>query len=170
MLKKNTIYYLIYGKKLGKQEGGIYYCFERNEWVRDEKNLITDYLMGYDPCEPDYSPYKTGNLDIIDKIETIPLEKAIQIQNEQLLAFLKERWNKELAPKKQEWDEGPGWPAKLVKTSFNLNGLEYTLNSVDLGYTDSGFDQGFMESVQGYLKYELEAAGATDVYNEGFLD
>ncbi len=70
MTKKKTVYYLIYGKILGKQEDGIYYCFERNEWVLDNKILITDYLMGYDPCEPDDSPYKIGNLDIIDKIET----------------------------------------------------------------------------------------------------
>lgn len=111
-----------------------------------------------------------GDPGIVDKFETVPFEKAIKLQNEQTLALLKEKWKIELAQRKKEWDENPGWPAKLVTTSFKLNGIDYILNSVDLGYTDGGFDQGLMESVQGYLRGELEAVGATDVYNDGFID
>ena len=74
------------------------------------------------------------------------------------------------AEKKAEWDKDPGWPAKLVETRFVLNGIEYTIQPQDLGLTDSCWDQGFMESFQGILRKDLEAAGATKVYNLGFLD
>ena len=78
-----TTYYLIRNRTLGKRENGIYYLFKDGNWVPDIKNSILDRLMGYDPNEPDGSPYKTGNMDIMDTIETITEEQALRFINEQ---------------------------------------------------------------------------------------
>ncbi len=90
--------------------------------------------------------------------------------DQQIIDSLIDKWKKELVSKKEERDKDPGWPAKLVKTQFTLNGNRYTITPKDLGLTDDCWDQGFMESIQGDLRKDLEEAGATDIYNLGFLD
>ena len=165
-----TTYYWIREVRLGKKDENGYFLFEKNQWVKDEKNYILDKLMGYDPCEPDDSPYKMGNLSIMDEVEEITEERAKEIMNQMTIDFLKEKWKKDLVTKKEEWDKAPGWPAKLVETRFTLNGIEYTILPQDLGLTDDCWDQGFMETIQSDLKRDLEAIGATDIYNLGFLD
>ena len=165
-----TTYYWIREVRLGKKDENGYFLFEKNQWVKDEKNYILDKLMGYDPCEPDDSPYKMDNLSIMDEVEEITEERAKEIMNQMNIDFLKEKWKKDLVAKKKEWDKAPGWPAKLVETRFTLNGIEYTILPQDLGLTDDCWDQGFMETIQGGLKRDLEEIGATDIYNLGFLD
>lgn len=97
-------------------------------------------------------------------------EKAVQLINEQIICFLKEKWKKDMVSEKEEWDKKPGWPAKLVSTKFTLNGIEYKLGPRDIGLNDDCWDQGFMETFQGRMEKDLIACGATKVYNCGFLD
>ncbi len=78
-----TTYYLIRNRTLGKREDGNYFLFKDGNWVPDTKNTILDRLMGYDPNEPDGSPYKTGNMDIMDTIDAITEEQALKLINEQ---------------------------------------------------------------------------------------
>ena len=165
-----TTYYWIRVVRLGKKDENGYFLFEKNQWVKDRKNYILDKLMGYDPCEPDDSPYKMDNLSIMDEVEEITEERAKEIMNRMIIDYLKEKWKKDLVEKKKEWDKKPGWPAKLVETEFTLNGSKYTILPQDLGLTDDCWDQGFMETIQGDLKTDLEANGATEVCNFGFID
>lgn len=90
--------------------------------------------------------------------------------NNEKIEFLKEKWKKDFLKEKEEWDKKPGWPAKLVETRFRLNGEEYSIGPVDIGLTDDCWNQGFMESVQGMIKADLEKAGATDIVSLGFID
>lgn len=75
-----AIYYLIREKRLGKKEGGRYYLYTDGAWVPDEKNIIMDRLMGYDPN--DDSPFGFGSLSIMDEIEEIPESRTIKIMNQ----------------------------------------------------------------------------------------
>ena len=165
-----TAYYLILKNRLGKEEDGRYFLFENAKWIPDTGNVIRDRLMGYDPCEPEDSPYRTVCLSIMDQIEQIPEDRAVQLINEQIICFLKEKWKKDMVNEKEEWDKKPGWPAKLVSTEFTLNGIEYKLGPRDIGLNDDCWDQGFMETFQGRMEKDLIACGATKVYNHGFLD
>ncbi|MBR2749984.1 MAG: hypothetical protein IKD90_02480 [Clostridiales bacterium] len=164
-------YYLIRGKTLAKREEG-YNCFLFNDgkWDWDEKNVLLDRLVGYDPDEPDDSPYKTGSSCVMNEIEELTFEEAMRILNEKTIGFLIRKWKDDLAAVKTEWDEKPGWPAKLVTTSFILNGMKYTLVPEDLGLTDDCWDQGLMEKFQGEICKVLKKYGATSVVNSGFID
>ena len=86
------------------------------------------------------------------------------------IALLKEKWKKDFAEEKKAWDQDPGWPAKLVETTFVLNGKEYSIGPEDIGLTCNCWDQGFMETVQGRIRQDLVDCGATDVYSLGFID
>lgn len=90
--------------------------------------------------------------------------------NEQIIFELKEKWKECFREAKEKWNQDPGWPAKLVSTTFVLNGVKYTIEPPDLGLSYDPWDQGFMESIQGDIRKDLEECGATDVYNTGFLD
>ena len=73
-------YYLILNRKVGKQEeNGSYYIFRNGEWHLDSDNEIFDWLIGYDPSEPPDSPYRIGCLDILNEIEEISYEKAMEL-------------------------------------------------------------------------------------------
>ena len=76
-----VIYYLIMQRRLGKKDGDRFYLYYDGTWVPDEKNVIMDRLMGYDPY--DDSPYGFGSLSIMDEIEEIPEDRAIQFLNQQ---------------------------------------------------------------------------------------
>ncbi len=80
---KTTTYYLIRNHTIGKRKDGSYYLFKNGSWVPDTKNTIIDRLMGFDPSEPEGSPYRTGNMSIIDEIETISEEQALKLIDEQ---------------------------------------------------------------------------------------
>jgi len=77
----NTTYYLILNKQLGKEEDGKYYLYTNGNWVPDTKSTILGRLMGFDPSEPADSPYAMGNMDIMDTIEPITEQQAIEFIN-----------------------------------------------------------------------------------------
>ena len=164
----NITYYLIREKRLGKKEDDRYYLYKNREWVLDENNVIRDHLMGYDPN--DDTSFGFGSLSVSDEIEEITEEEAVKFENELIIDYLKEKWKKDIVLEKEEWDKNPGWPAKLVETRFTLNGIKYVIEPRDLGLKDDCWDQGFMESFQETLMTDLEANGAIEVYNLGFLD
>ena len=69
----DTTYYLIYERIVGRKEDDSFFLLSNGEWITDNANVIRDHLMGYDPGEPEGSPY---NLSIMDEIEVISSEKA----------------------------------------------------------------------------------------------
>lgn len=164
----NVTYYLIREKRLGKKTNDGYFLYDGRGWIPDERNVIRDHLMGYDPN--DDTPYGFGSLSIMDEIEEITEERAIRTMNQQTIDNLIAKWKKDFVKDKEEWDKNPGWPAKLVETEFTLNGITYALEPNDLGLTDDCWDQGFMETIQGRMTKDLEACGAVNIYNHGFID
>lgn len=79
---KTTTYYLILNRQLGKEEDGKYYLYTNGNWVPDTKSTILGRLMGFDPSEPEDSPYAIGNMDIMDTIEVITEQQATKFINQ----------------------------------------------------------------------------------------
>ena len=77
----NTTYYLILNNQLGKEEDDKYYLYTNGSWIPDTKSTILGRLMGFDPSEPADSPYAMGNMDIMDTIELITEQQAIEFIN-----------------------------------------------------------------------------------------
>ena len=75
-------YYLILEHIVGMRKNGIYYLYEDGEWRVDERCMIMDRLMGYDPSEPPGSPFGIGNDSIMDEIEDITYEEAMELIGE----------------------------------------------------------------------------------------
>ena len=174
MEEKKTVYYLIHDRVIAKREkDGDYnrdYILREGKWVVDSDHVIMDHLAGYDPSEPEDSPYRFGSTSVLMEMDEISLEQATLIINQQILDTLKDKWKVEFAAKKEEWDKKPGWPAKLVETKYTLNGLKYSLLPIDIGLTYDCWDQGFMETIQSDIEKDLKLYGATEIYNFGFLD
>ena len=74
-------YYLIRERRLGKVTDQGSYLFVNGVWVEDERNVIRDHLMGYDPG--DDSPFGFGSLSIMDEIEEITEEEAQKFMAQQ---------------------------------------------------------------------------------------
>lgn len=171
-----TTYYLIRERAIGKREGDELqardYLFKEGKWEPDRDSVIKDHLIGYDPSEPEGSPYWCGNTSIMDEMTEIPEERAFRLMGEQVVSILTEKWKVSFAEEKKAWDADPRWPAKLVKTECTLFGVEYTILPEDIGLTDGCWDQGFMECIQSELKRDLIEYGADSdrVYNLGFID
>ncbi len=72
-------YYLILNRTVGKEVNGQYYLFKEGKWERDLRCEIFRRLIGFDPSEPDDSPYACGATDILEEIEEISYEKAMKL-------------------------------------------------------------------------------------------
>lgn len=84
-----------------------------------------------------------------------------------------QKWRSKMDECRKEWEDryGEGWPAKLVETQFVFQGQPYHYFPDDIGLERrNSWDEGLMEHLQPYIQKDLEAAGATDVFNMGFLD
>ena len=79
-----VVYYLIKGRTLGKRvkdtdkSFGTDYLYSNGEWVYDNANVIMDKLMGYDSWEPPGSPYWDMSATVLDEIEEITEEQALE--------------------------------------------------------------------------------------------
>jgi len=174
MKEKNITYYLIWemtvAKRVKRETYYEDYLFREGKWFKDEGHVIMDHLVGYDASEPEDSPYRIGSTSVLMEMDEISEKEAVSVMNQQILALLKGKWRDKFTEKKQAWDKAPGWPAKLVKTTFMLNGKKYTIGPKAIGLSSDCWDQGFMESIQGDISKDLEEYGAADIYNSGYLD
>ena len=84
--------------------------------------------------------------------------------------MLLEDWKEKYRDAKAEWDKKPGWPAKLMNTSFCLYGTRYTIYPEDLGLGSDPLDEGFMMSIQKDLENDLLEAGASEISHSGEMD
>jgi hypothetical protein len=72
-------YYLIRGRRLGMARDDGYFLFDNGEWKADERNVILDHIMGFDPSDDSF--YGFGNAQIMDEMEEITEEQAIAFMN-----------------------------------------------------------------------------------------
>ena len=166
-------YYLMQDR--GIVARGVYFDnwifdFDSREWIKDTKCIISDALMGYDPGEPEGSPYGIGSTSEMDEIKHIDYKTAMQFISDTIVQNLINKWKGKYAQAKAEWDKKPKWPAKQVSTSFYLYGKRYVLKPEDFGWDKTSFDEGFMESIQKELEKDLMAVGATEITSSGELD
>ena len=78
-MSDKATYYLILERQVGKREDGKYYLFKDGKWEVDTENAIKDRLVGYDPSEPIDSPYRFGNGSVMDEIEKISCQRALEL-------------------------------------------------------------------------------------------
>lgn len=78
-MEEKTIYYLIFGRLVGKADKQGYYLFRDGRWVQDTEFVILDHLFGYDPYEPEGSPYAMYNSSIMEEMEEITADQAAML-------------------------------------------------------------------------------------------
>ncbi|MCC8046582.1 MAG: hypothetical protein LIP12_14020 [Clostridiales bacterium] len=74
-----TAYYLIEDYCLGKEEAGRYYLYQNGKWEPDTENRIMDHKVGFDPLEPEDSPYRFGNYSVMAEMQEISENEAISL-------------------------------------------------------------------------------------------
>ncbi len=163
-------YYLIYERLVGKANEQVYYLFQNGYWVPDKGHVILDHLYGYDPYEPEGSPYAMYNSSVMDEMEEIERDQAVRICGRQLYDYLIKKWKDDFHEAKLEWDKKPLWPAKCVGTSYEYEGYSYGIEPTDLGLTMDPYDQGFMELIQEDIENDLKKHGADNIQSGGLLD
>lgn len=76
-------YYLIRDRIVARRESNGDSVRDRifvdGEWVDDSGHKIMDHLMGFDPSEPEGSPYRFGNTDVLMEMDEISEEDAKRI-------------------------------------------------------------------------------------------
>lgn len=76
-------YYLIRDRIVARRESNGDSVRDRifvdGEWVDDSGHKIMDHLMGFDPSEPERSPYRFGNTDVLMEMDEISEEDAKRI-------------------------------------------------------------------------------------------
>ncbi|MBO7677358.1 MAG: AAA family ATPase [Erysipelotrichaceae bacterium] len=82
---KNIIYYLIDERQLGKKEDERFYLYKDGKWLEDSDLYILGKLNGYDPYEPDESPYKWGSTSVMDEIKEIDEKQAREYMKQVIL-------------------------------------------------------------------------------------
>ncbi len=79
MERKEHFYYIKNRDLVGRGAGFDHQIFRDGRWVEDDGWLINDRLVGYDPDEPPGSPYGFGSLGIMDEMEEITKDEAMEI-------------------------------------------------------------------------------------------
>ena len=96
---------MIKGKTIAKrEENGVdsrHYLLKDGKWTEDSDHVVMDHLVGFDPSEPEDSPYGFGSTDIMDEMEAIPGKEAVPLINRQILDVLKEKWKGDFTVKKE---------------------------------------------------------------------
>ena len=94
MKETNRTYYLVWERLVAKREESekIYedYIFRDGEWFPDNEHIIMDHLVGYDPSEPEDSPYRIGSTSVLMEMDEISEQDAVEIMNRQTLSIQKE--------------------------------------------------------------------------------
>ena len=164
-------YYLLKDSGLvAKGFGSTHWIYYDFSWLKDTKSFVYDKLIGYDPSEPEDSPYGIGSTSVMDEIEQISYAEAMDIIAKQIIINLIHKWSEQFREQKKEWDQKPEKPSKHVETSFCIFDTRYTLKPEDLGDAEDPWDEGFVGSIQKELEKDLAAVGATEIESIGLQD
>lgn len=156
MKKENIKYYYILSENIfAKCVGNHCQLLNGFKWESDYKNTLHYGLEAF------------MDQNNICKLDT---NRALKEISEIIVNCLVKKWKASFEKEKKEWKDKPGWPAKLVETNFELNGIKYTLDSYDICPDVDYWREGFMESIQSELTKDLKEIGATNIHHEGFLD
>ena len=83
-------FYLISDKRLFCYCEGMAYEYINDKWEEADGREILNRLIGYDPYEPDDSPYKTGNLEILEQIKKLSQEEVIEKYGNEVIDKIKD--------------------------------------------------------------------------------
>lgn len=75
-MNKITYYKMCCPSFICKADNDKYYIYKDGEWIIDKEMIVFGKLIGYDPYEPDDSPYKIGSTSVMDQIEEISEAEA----------------------------------------------------------------------------------------------
>lgn len=87
--EKSVAYYLIRDRIVAKREkSGMHIedaLFRDGRWLKDVDGVVMDHLLGFDPSEPEDSPYRFGSTDILLEMEKISEAAAMSLIDRQVL-------------------------------------------------------------------------------------
>ena len=92
-------------------------------------------------------------------------DEAMRIITDQAIDYLISDWKEKYDEAFKEWEKAPKWWAKLVETRFVMNGVERSLVSDHMGWSD-----GFFESIQNEIELDLEKHGSVITGSFGMMD
>ncbi len=75
---KVVYYYLNDIDALGKSVNWDFFIYSKGSWQKDTDMKIPDRLNGYDPYEPEDSPYGFGSTSVMDTIRQISRKEAVE--------------------------------------------------------------------------------------------
>ena len=165
-------YYLIGNDMIGKRDpkDDSDWLFMDGKWNPDDEKIIEKLLNGEDLTKQSFKTFDPEVVELINDISNLEKTEAMEKITDQTIAFLKFQWADKYADLAKAWAENPKWYAKLVSTSFTMNGIRKELTPSDLD-VDAGFEKdGFMESIQSELERDLRNYGAYDISSFGMLD
>lgn len=165
-------YYLIGAGMLGKRDpkNNSDWLFIDGKWTLDDEKIIEKLLNGEDLTKQSFNTFDPEVIEILNKISSIEKTEAMEKITDQTIAFLKFQWSEKYADLAKAWSENPKWYAKLVSTSFTMNGIKREITPSDLD-VDAGIEKdGFMESIQHELEKDLRDYGAYDIFSFGMMD
>lgn len=140
------------------------YDFEKRKWVYDRKSIINDMLMGYDPGEPEGSPYGIGSTSVMDELEHITYETAMEmigdISVQRLIEIWKKRYEGAEAKKGKKKPEGF---ARAENMMFCLYGTMYVLYAEDFGLKPLWYEEEFLASLKKEVAKDLKKIGAEEI-------
>ncbi len=143
-------YYLLEGELVAKRTLGDLsedLVFANAGWNSDNEGFLAKELSkGRDDCE-------------------ISEDEAMRIITDQAINYLISDWKEKYDEAFKEWEKAPKWWAKLVETRFVMNGVEKSLVSDHMGWSD-----GFFESIQYEIESDLERHGAVITGSFGMMD
>ena len=120
-------YYLLEGELVAKRTLGDSsedLVFTNAGWNSDNEGFLAKELSKERDCE-------------------ISEDEAMRIITDQAINYLISDWKEKYDEAFKEWEKAPKWWAKLVETRFVMNGVEKSLVSDHMGWSD-----GFFESIQ----------------------
>ncbi|MBO4457854.1 MAG: hypothetical protein J5802_09050 [Butyrivibrio sp.] len=165
-------YYLIGTGLIGKRDpkDNSDWLFMDGKWTPDDEKIIEKLLNGEDLTKQSFKTFDPEVVELINDICNLEKAEAMEKITDQTIAFLKFQWADKYADPAKAWAENPKWYAKLVSTSFTMNGIRKELTPSDLD-VDAGIEKdGFMESIQRELEQDLRNYGAYDISSFGMMD
>ena len=97
-----TYYRVKYNGMIAKGDGLEYWIYDKGKWIKDEESMISDMINGYDPYEPPGSPFAFSSTSIMDEIEEITYEKAMDLIAKKTIRKLIRKWKKDFKEEKEK--------------------------------------------------------------------
>ena len=168
--KDTATYYMLGDSLIGKRDKKKDYFFLDAKWIPDEEGFIGKLLNGEDITDFESEWFAPETLEIINSIEVVEREQAMEVITDQTIRHLLMEWSEKFAEQKTDWDKHPQWFSKWVSIDIKLNGIERTLYPKDFVFADGAPADAFIESISDEIREDVRKAGGYVTNISGMID